>query len=178
MNKHYLITVSGLVGAGKTTVAKYLAKKLGAALFSTDEVRQQLIPKQKYLVFGKTRKKSYTRQEKNVVYNAISLATKHLLSYTDVVIDGTFDLNRYFLEARKIANRKKARFEIIECHVDIDVAKKRIDRRFKKKKDASKANWHIYKLVKKKYQGVKLPHLKLDTGQNWRKELNKWIKKL
>ena len=172
-----LIIVCGLVGAGKTTVANCLATKIPAVLFSTDKDQKYLMPKKKYQVFGSKRINSYTREEKDVVYQAMFLAASHLLEFTNVIIDGTFDLNRYFSGAKRIAKPQKAKVKVIECVLsDPEIVQQRVEKRFQSKKGDSTANYHIYKLAKARYQKKNFPHFVLDTSGNWRKELSAWVK--
>lgn len=75
-----IVVISGLPGAGKTTVAKELGRELNAPVLSTDEVRKRGSEPPKY-----------TKRKKQGVYEHMFQMAEDLLSEKDnIILDGTF----------------------------------------------------------------------------------------
>ncbi len=95
----WLVMVCGLVGVGKTTIARQIARELRAQYLSTDRVG--------YRLFGQNR--SYDDEYYRQVYEyMIVRAHRALRKHRSVVLDGTFlrheTRQRFFAEFRENAS--------------------------------------------------------------------------
>lgn len=116
-----LIAFAGLPGTGKSTLARALARRLGAHVIDKDVVRAAL--------FGAT--VDYTREQDDLVCRAIYDAVEHLARQGGVecvILDGRTYSKRYQVEElRQLAARAAARLTIVECTCAPDVARARIE---------------------------------------------------
>lgn len=98
-----LITISGMLGSGKSTIAKMLAKKLGFSYFSTGEIQRELA-----LKYG------------------ISITELNQLALTDPSIDREIDKifqTKYYANKDYIVDSRLAFFflpESIKIKLDVD----------------------------------------------------------
>jgi len=114
-----LVIMTGRSAGGKSSVAAALAKRLNAVVFSTDEVRQELLGKYGYP------EKDREKVTAAVYGRLFKLAKKALENGRNVILDGTFWSAALRREARKLAEGSV--LVLVECG-----AKEREKRRFKK----------------------------------------------
>ena len=107
-----ILVVFGLPGAGKTTLAKAVAQRLGWKHLNTDIIRNEFI-----------KEKTYSDEEKQKVYDLLfEQAGKY--AEKGVVLDGTF----YMKELReKIKDKGEVFF--IKCTAPEEIVRKRMEER-------------------------------------------------
>lgn len=160
-----LILVCGLPGTGKTTVAKKIADETGSFVFNTDIVRKELFEKPRY-----------TDKEKELVYKLLfEMAEKFLKSAKNVVLDGTFYKKELRERVRKIARKAKSDFHVVEVKCEEKILKGRMGKR-KKEKTPSDADFEVYKKIKKEYEPIRDKHFVVDTGKDWEKQIERFLK--
>lgn len=149
-----LIIFSGLPATGKTTIARRVAKKIGAIILRTDVIRKELFPDPKY-----------TDEEKKQVYNEMFLrAEKFLVKENVVILDANFYLQSLRGRARDVARQFGKKFIIVECVLDEKKVLGRMDVRISKG-DASDANSiEIYRKIKSLWEPIRAQHIVIDTS--------------
>jgi aminoglycoside phosphotransferase family enzyme/predicted kinase len=150
-----LILVGGLIGTGKSTLARHLTETLGAVWLRTDEIRLE--------EFAHLRKQGqgfadglYAPRVSNAVYRRlIQRAGKSLAQGRVVVCDGTFSRARGRQQLRRIAQTQGASFHFFECTVPRVVALRRIAKRLAGGTDLSEARPEHYDRMKAGYEPVR-----------------------
>ncbi len=150
-----LVVVGGLIGTGKSTLARSLAEALGAVWLRTDEIRLR--------EFARTRRKGqgfgeglYAAHVSDLVYQRlIQRAEAHLRRGASVVCDGTFSKASGRALLREIARRSGASFHFFECVVPRAVALRRVAKRAAAKSDLSEARPEHYGRLKAGYDPVR-----------------------
>jgi len=161
-----LVLVCGLPATGKSTVARRLARSLGAELLRTDVVRKELI--------GRPR---YTEEEKELVYRALFLIAERLLKNdVNVILDGTFYKRSLRDEARRIAEKQGKRFFLIETTCPEEVVAKRLARRSRSVKSASDADLEVYRKLKAVFERIEEEHIVIETGWNMKEGVKEAVK--
>lgn len=144
-----IIIVMGLPGSGKSFFSKHLAKALNAEYLSSDRVRNTL------KMNGK-----YSLNDKLYVYEWLAnLAEGAIDRKANVVVDATFYLQQtreLFLE---IAKRRNISIKCILIQASETVIKKRL----KGHRKESEADYEVYKKVKKEYEDIDIPCLRLTS---------------
>ena len=116
-----LILVGGAPGTGKTTVARELALRLGAAVLSSDDVRRNVpvSPGERYSALGK-----------QATYHAMLNEADTLLRHGQtVVLDATWGDQDMRALAAQTGEATMSRVVGLECTVEVDVAAARAERR-------------------------------------------------
>jgi len=134
-----LILIGGGPGTGKTTLAHALAKRIGAQVISTDDVRQQL--QQLGTITGTAgvlNEGLYTAENVAAVYDEL-LRCPHvyLCAGQSVILDGTWRDARQRDRARKLADDTAARIVEFTCSLPLDEASARIRNRSATTSDAT-----------------------------------------
>ena len=156
-----LVLVCGLPATGKSTVSRNIARKLKAAVLSTDIIRKQLF-----------RRPTYSSEEKRLIYKAMFLVAEYLLrSDRNVVLDGTFYRHSLRGQVYNVTKRTGAKLAIVECRASNNNIKRRMGRRAKRKNAPSDADYEIYKKIKTDFEPIKRKHLVLDTSKSKQRNL-------
>ncbi len=148
-----LILICGLPGTGKSTLAKALTKKFHFIHFNTDIIRKKTL-----------KRRTYSEKEKAHVYEMLFAETeKKLKKGKSIILDGTFyrDIKRKL--AASLAKKYKTKFFIVECILNENEIRKRIEKRVKIG-TISEADFLVYKKVKKQFEPIKEKHLKIDCA--------------
>src|SRR3972149_3268771 len=99
-----LILVVGLPGTGKTTIAKYLAKKTDAVLLRADVIRKELI-----------KKPTYSKEETEMIFSEMFARAKSILSKKmNVVLDVVFGRETERKKAEILAKQLNTSLKIVE----------------------------------------------------------------
>jgi len=153
-----IIVVFGLPGSGKSYFAARLAKNIKADYVNSDRLRKEMFPV-----------RTYSEQEKAAVYNAMLKKMKEAVKQNrSIVLDATFHNN----ETRKLftqEGKKKERICFIEIKADEDLIRQRL----RKERAYSEADFEVYKLIRRQWEPLNEPHLRLDsTDENIENMLN------
>ncbi len=150
-----LVVIGGLIGTGKSTLARSLSHALGASWLRTDEIRLR--------EFARYRRSGqgfsdglYAPRVSEMVYQTLARRTEALLRQGhSVVCDGMFATasGRRMLQA--IAKRHGAAFHFFECVVPRAVALRRIAQRYAGKTDISEARPEHYDRLRKDFEPVR-----------------------
>jgi predicted kinase len=163
-----LILICGLPATGKSTVARRLAKAMGAEVLRTDIVRRELI-----------KNPAYTEEEKNLIYKANFLIADYLIKNDIIVIiDGTFYRDKHRRQAREIAKRRGKRFFLVETKCPEDIVLKRLEKRRRNLRSPSDADKEVYFKIKNLFEEIKEDHIVIDTGWNIKDSIKDVIKKI
>lgn len=157
-----LIIICGLPGSGKSTIARALAKNLGADYINSDIIRKRMF-----------RKPTYTKKEKEAVYREMAAKTENSLrSGNNAVVDATFYLSSTRDMFLDIARNASTRAFIILCKLGKKETIKRLNRRTME--SISDADYNVYLKLKSEFEPIKEPHLEVD-GSRPKEELVKQI---
>jgi aminoglycoside phosphotransferase family enzyme/predicted kinase len=126
-----LLITTGVVGSGKSTIARAVAAQLGAVVVRTDAVRKRLAglaPTERQTVgFGEG---LYTPEMSRRTYTeCLRLAGEVLAAGWSVVVDGTFSSAAEREEARALASRLGVRYAALWCDAPDAVLADRLRRR-------------------------------------------------
>ena len=149
-----LLVIGGLIGTGKSTLAKSLAEALGATWLRTDEIRLK--------EFGHLHRSPqgfaeglYAPQVSELVYQRLIQRAEALMRRErSVVCDGTFSKASGRDALRRIATRHGASFHFIECVVPRAVALRRVTKRYAERADLSEARPEHYDRLKAGFEPV------------------------
>jgi len=139
-----LVVVGGLIGTGKSTLARALARALGAAWLRTDEIRLREFaharrPRQGFA------EGLYAPHISELVYQRLLQRAEALVREgRSVVCDGMFSKAAGRAALREIARRHGASFHFFECVVPRAVALRRVARRYAARADLSEARPEHY----------------------------------
>lgn len=139
-----LIVVMGLMGTGKSTLARALAAELGIEAVRTDEVRRELFPEAGDAApFGVGK---YSAEGRRRVYDeTLRIAAERLSAGNSVILDGTFSTAADRELAYDSALRRGADVVMIRCNCPREVAIDRIEARLAQEEpDASEARPEHY----------------------------------
>jgi len=141
-----LVVVCGLPGVGKSTVARAVADRLGAARLRTDVVRKELFDDP-----------GYTDGETAAVYDELlSRARDRLLEGESIVLDGTFKRRDRRVEARDLA----ARFRLLRVECEESV----VERRIVERDGVSDADLEVHRQFRERFEPVEMDHVVVDNS--------------
>ncbi len=151
-SKPRLIVVGGMIGTGKSTLARSLARAFGAAWVRTDEIRLR--------EFAGRRRPGrgfaaglYAPQVSEQVYQRLMQRAEAVVARgRSVVCDGTFAKQAGRESLRRIAAQHHASFHFFECVAPKAVALHRIGRRLAAKTDMSEARPAHYERLRAEFE--------------------------
>ncbi|MBI4343071.1 MAG: AAA family ATPase [Candidatus Omnitrophica bacterium] len=147
-----LILVGGLIGTGKSTLARSLSRALGAVWLRTDEIRLR--------EFAARRRGGqgfagglYAPHVSELVYQRLIRRAEALAAQgRSVVCDGMFSKTSGRKLLREIARRRGASFHFFECVVPRAVALRRVAARYAAKSDLSEAKPEHYDRLRAEFE--------------------------
>jgi uncharacterized protein len=175
--KPLLIITTGLMGSGKSVLARNVAEMLDAKIIRTDVLRKEMLnirPEERRLEkFGEG---IYSEEMSARTYErAFEKARAILAGGRSVIIDASFKRNAARLRAVEIAKETGSGFYAFECECTSPAVRERLDRRIKLARDASDGRWEIYEQQKSDYERISgLPrgaHIVVDTCGTQRQSL-------
>ncbi|MBI4304876.1 MAG: AAA family ATPase [Chloroflexi bacterium] len=136
-----LYVMTGVVGTGKSSVARELARRWNTAHISSDVVRKTLfgLDPQK-LSNAAIRERLYSPGMHARTYGALhSLAEAELSDGRSVILDASFLKRDHRKRAGEIAREHGVQFLILECRCPEKVARERLERRYASRTSESDA---------------------------------------
>lgn len=164
-----LILTAGLMGTGKSILAKGLAPLIGAELIRTDVLRKELLAirpaDRRSDAFGQG---IYSDEISRQTYEeALKIAAEALGKGQPVIIDASYKRRSERLRAAARAQDLGADFYIIECICPEKVIRQRLDARQAAGRDPSDGRWEIFLAQKADFDPIGgLPakqHIVIDT---------------
>lgn len=141
-----LVICCGLIGSGKSTIARYTANDAGMGVVATDVVRKRLAgarpTERHYAEFGGG---IYTPEFSTRTYQEqLRLSRQYLEEGRSVVLDATFGKRANREAAAMLAAELGAEFWAIECVADESDLQERLRRREARGESVSDGRWEIY----------------------------------
>lgn len=140
-----LIIMMGLVGTGKTVLARAVSEKTGAAVVSSDVTRKQLLDiplRERH--FDQYASGLYSQDITRQTYDQMFSEAKSLLkSGKPVILDASFRKSPERQAALAVARQEKARFLLVECRTSEEEIRKRLAKRLMEG-SVSDGRWDVY----------------------------------
>jgi uncharacterized protein len=165
-----LILMAGLMGTGKSVLAKGLAPLIGAELIRTDVLRKELLAirpaERRTEAFGLG---IYSDEISRQTYQeALRIAADALGKGRSAIIDASYKRRSERLRAAAIAQNLGVDFYIIECVCPEEIIRQRLDARQAAGRDPSDGRWELFLAQKADFDPIGgLPaeqHVVIDTA--------------
>jgi len=150
-----LIVIGGIIGTGKSTLARSLSEALGAVWLRTDEIRLGAFATHRRRGQGFSEGLYAPRVSELVYRRLIRQARAAVRQGRSVLCDGTFSKVAGRMALRAIARRHGASFHFFECVVPRSVALRRIARRYTSGSDISEARPQHYDRLRRGFEPVR-----------------------
>ena len=171
MNRPILVITGGLIGTGKSTVARSLTLALGWEWLRVDLLRKELaqIPPGEHRFEG-FQQGIYSPDFSRRTYEVLLHRAAILLGEgKTALLDASFKKQADRQAALALARKSGADFLLIECWCADEEIQKRLAQRAREKDEPSDGRWEIFADQKKDYDRVEDfgpdLHLPLDTGR-------------
>jgi predicted kinase len=155
MSKTTLIIIAGLPGSGKSTLAESLAEKLAIPLFSVDPIETAIL---------KSGIKRSFATGLAVYLVAEMLAGEQLKYGLSAIIDAVSPVQEARDMWRNLAYKQKATLVIIECVLEREVHRKRIEARTRNMYGIPEVTWEDVETRREQYVIWQEERLVLDTA--------------
>lgn len=142
-----LILTCGVIGSGKSTVARELSRELGLTLRRSDLVRKGLagVPAAGLLLTEAYRAGIYGEEMDRATYRALFEEAERSLSRgKGMVVDATFKRRADRERFRELARRLRVPFLIVETRCPEEIARERLEARRLDPTEVSDARWEHY----------------------------------
>jgi len=154
--KPAMILMTGLMGTGKSVLARALALRLGAEILQMDVLRKELLnipaADHHFEAFGEG---IYSEDVTRRTYaEALERAADLLRKGKPVIVDASYKRREERLKAKSVAEGLKADFYVIECRCPEEVLKERLIRRLTEAGEASDGRWEIYQAQKRDFDSI------------------------
>ena len=167
-----LVLTAGLMGTGKSLLARGLAPRLGAEVVRADVLRKELLairpeerrpdPFGEGIYSSGMSERTYAR--------ALEIAGVALSRGRSAIIDASFKRRGERLRAAEAAQERGADFFLLECVCPEETARERLDARQKVQGEPSDGRWEIFLAQKEDFEPVtELPEksrLVIDTARD------------
>jgi aminoglycoside phosphotransferase family enzyme/predicted kinase len=172
MERPTLILTAGLMGAGKSFLARGLAPRFGAEVIRTDLLRKELLAispsERRPDPFGAG---IYSNEISRLIYDrALEIAGAELRKGRSVIIDASYKRRSERIRAAEEANKLFADFFLVESVCPEGIIKKRLDDRQADGDDPSDGRWEIFLAQKADFDPItELPatsHIVIDTARD------------
>jgi len=142
-----LILMAGLMGTGKSVVARQIAPRLGARIIQMDALRKELAG----LAAGEKHPRAfgeglYSAEVSRRTYEAaLERAAEEIRAGRPVILDGSYKRREERLRALAAARGLGADFFVLECRCDEPTIRQRLDNRQSEPGEPSDGRWEIYR---------------------------------
>jgi aminoglycoside phosphotransferase family enzyme/predicted kinase len=156
MNRPMLVITGGLIGTGKSTIARSLAEALGWEWLRVDVLRKELaqISPLEHR-FEKFQRGIYSPDFSRKTYQTLLDRARSLLAGgKSVILDGSFKRQTDRTTARDLAQKTQADFLFIECSSSGEEIRRRLARRAREKDEPSDGRWELLAEQKEDYDPV------------------------
>jgi hypothetical protein len=169
-NRLKLVIICGLMGTGKTTIAKKLVERNGWALVSSDMVRKELAgmpaTQHEYVGWGEG---IYSSEFYEKTYKRMNeLAEQHLRKGRSVVMDGCYGKRSERADTYALAKATNAEFKCMELVCPENEIKRRLTAR-SDKETTSDGRWTIFADQRARFENVddfaEDEHIVVDTSK-------------
>jgi len=168
MGERWLVAVGGLVASGKSTVARAIARCLGAECIEADGIRHELLERPADHLHEARWVRDLRPGFSDEVYRELlRRGTAALATGRSIVLEGCFPTNRWRDAARLIALDAGARFLFVECRVPEAVAAERIAAR---DRAAGREGWAaLYRDLAEHYEALDTlaPSEQMSVESHW-----------
>jgi aminoglycoside phosphotransferase family enzyme/predicted kinase len=156
LNRPALVITCGLMGTGKSTLARSLSDALGWELLRSDVLRKELaqIPPLEHR-YENFHRGIYSPDSSRRTYGALlDRAFGLLISGRSVILDASFYKQADRQRAWDLANKADADFLLIECLCAEEEIRRRLACRVVEKNEPSDGRWELLADQKKEYEKV------------------------
>jgi hypothetical protein len=169
MNHPVLLLISGLMGTGKSTIARALTDALAWKWLSSDTVRKELAglspQARRHEPFQQG---IYASDFSERTYLALFAQAGTLLQAgSSVILDASFKREQDRAAALNLAQQMRADFLLIECRCADEIIQNRLSGRLRKENEPSDGRWEIFRGQKEIFEKIRGwdpdLHLCLDT---------------
>ncbi len=184
LNRPLLLVSCGLMGTGKSTIARMISETLGLETLSSDISRKELAhlpPREhRYEEFHRgIYSPDFSRQTYQFLFERAAVL---LAGGKSVFIDASFKTQEDRLAALALARRAEADFLLIECRCSEEEIHRRLSERTAGGDSVSDGRWSIFEEQKKDFEKVRgIPpdlHMVLNTNNPPEKILGKFFEYL
>ena len=165
-----LLLMTGLMGTGKSVLARLIAPRLGARIIQNDVLRKELLgiapAERHYEAFGQG---IYSADMSARTYEeARRQASEALRAGQSVIIDASYKRWEERERALETARQIGADYLVIECVCPDDIVRTRLDSRMSTQAEASDGRWDLYLAQKADFDPITEVgperHLSIDTS--------------
>ena len=165
-----LILTAGLMGTGKSVLARGLAPRLGAAVIRTDLIRKELLAinpdEHRHDPFGQG---IYSGEITRLTYDRVlEIAGEEIRKGRSAIIDASYKRREERILAAERAKEWGGDFFLVECFCPEAVVRQRLDARQAAGTDPSDGRWEIFLAQKADFDPItELPaasHIVVDTS--------------
>ncbi len=155
-----LVVLAGMPGVGKSTLARALAKHLGAIVLDKDQIRDGIFPPAEV---------DYSDPQNALATDVVYLVAAYILKRDPgklIVLDGKpYSREAQRQEARSLAQRTGSRFRLIHCVAPDEVVRRRLEQAAAKDSQTLIADrtFAKYLRIKEAFEPIATEHLVVDT---------------
>lgn len=162
-----LIVISGLPGSGKSTLAEAISKKLKMPLFSVDPIESSIIKSGIPRSF-ETGLAAYLVAE--------TLALAQLNAGLSVIIDAVSPVKEAREMWRTVAKKSNAQLMVMECRVNRELHKSRIESRIRNIQGIPEVNWNDVENQRREFASWDEEILIIDSADSVENNVNSALK--
>lgn len=182
LEKPALILIGGLMGTGKSALARAMAPCVGGEIVRSDVVRKEMLsidPAERHP--DAFRQGIYSDDISRRTYDrALEIAVQKISAGKTAIVDASFKRKEERAEFFQAASRAGKDFFMIECTCPDNIVRERLERRTANKMEASDGRWEIYEDQKKDFDAItEFPpalHFVCDTSKTIHESAHEAIK--
>ena len=162
MPEPFLIVFAGAPGVGKSTLARAVARELGAAYFDKDTVKDAALA-----LAREMKLENMDRFAGALSYTLlIPLARDNLTLGTHVIIDSPAAYRSFQDAVEELVRGVRVRLKLIECiTTDESLLRERIERRAPGMPEHRVRDWDQYQQARERMERLSGPRLVVDTAE-------------